>query len=426
MKRSILYLSFAALVLSGCGARARSARVLSADTTAVTFNLSFEKAQATRLRLIPLKTMVPAASLALDSTKTRHDVSVKLTESTRDAFAAIVDISGGGIASARIPEGTYRKGEVHEWKLEMAEPSVAVGKSPQHIQQMLLNIQAGQYSGITRMGDDTYAVVHDKASGGGLYIFTVNIRADGTVASVQSFETDAGGPSGRDNEDVVYVPETKTLFVSAEGDQTIREYRTDGRETGRQLSVPEDLKSIKSNAGFEALGYGNGTFWTTTEAPLPGEILPRLHRIQSFSLKDLQPRDRYLYLSGEPAVSEAEAASAQAYVFGISAMTVLPDGRLAVLEREVYVPGSGLFAKLAGSFTENSIYLVDPAHCTAGILEKTLLTRFRTSALTLANFEGMCLGPKMADGRQTLLLIADSQGGSGGLTGEYLRVIALP
>lgn len=107
-------------------------------------------------------------------------------------------------------------------------------------------------------------------------------------------------------------------------------------------------------------------------------------------------------------------------------MTVLPDGRLAVLEREVYVPGSGLFAKLAGSFTENSIYLVDPAHCTAGILEKTLLTRFRTSALTLANFEGMCLGPKMADGRQTLLLIADSQGGSGGLTGEYLRVIALP
>jgi len=37
----------------------------------------------------------------------------------------------------------------------------------------------------------------------------------------------------------------------------------------------------------------------------------------------------------------------------------------------------------------------------------------------------MCLGPILPDGRQTLLLLADSQDGSQGLTGEYIRVLAL-
>jgi hypothetical protein len=35
----------------------------------------------------------------------------------------------------------------------------------------------------------------------------------------------------------------------------------------------------------------------------------------------------------------------------------------------------------------------------------------------------MCLGPVLPDGRRTLVLIADSQRGSGGLTNEYVKVI---
>ena len=45
--------------------------------------------------------------------------------------------------------------------------------------------------------------------------------------------------------------------------------------------------------------------------------------------------------------------------------------------------------------------------------------------MDLANFEGMCLGPTLPDGTRTLLLIADSQNGSGGLTQEYVKVILL-
>ena len=291
----------------------------------------------------------------------------------------------------------------------------------EHIQQRRLEIAPGQYSGITHVEDDVYAVVHDKALGGGIFYFTLQFFSDGSIGAVSAFETDAGGAEGRDNEDVVFVPETQTLFVSAEGDQSIREYALDGRETGRCLRIPKALKKCEPNAGFEPLAYMDGTFWTTTESPLPNETT---HRLQSFSLRKLSSGKSWHYQADPPTVGEAEIASASAYVFGISAMTALPDERLLVLEREVYVPGGGIF-EMMGAFTANNIYLIDPLHDKSKVLEKTLLSRFYTNFLNLANFEGMCLGPILPDGRQTLLLLADSQDGSQGLTGEYIRVLAL-
>jgi hypothetical protein len=123
---------------------------------------------------------------------------------------------------------------------------------------------------------------------------------------------------------------------------------------------------------------------------------------------------------GEPARTGRNTV---AYVFGVPALTALDDGRLLVLEREVYVPQGSLWDKLQEAFTDIHIYVVDPAHDPAGLLRKSLLCSFTTSALNLANFEGMCLGPVLPDGRRTLVLIADSQKGSGGLTNEYVKVI---
>ena len=293
--------------------------------------------------------------------------------------------------------------------------------SVEHIQQKRMEILPGQYSGITHVSEDIYAVVHDKAVGGGLFFFTIDINPDGTVGPVTAFETDAGGPVGRDNEDVVYVPETQTLFVSAEGDQSIREYYLNGKPTGRKLEVPTPLLSPKANAGFEGLAYNKGVFWTTTESPLPGETL---HRMQSFHLSTLKPGKTCYYRAEEPSVSAAEAANALAYVHGISALTALPDGRVVVLEREVYVPKGSVW-DMVKSFTYNRLFVTDPLQDNSRELLKTPLTSFYTSFMNIANFEGMCLGPVLPDGRQTLLLLADSQDGGNGLTGEYLRVIAL-
>ena len=77
------------------------------------------------------------------------------------------------------------------------------------------------------------------------------------------------------------------------------------------------------------------------------------------------------------------------------------------------------------SFTRCSLFVTDPLHDDSRELRKTLLTTFYTTFMNMANFEGMCLGPLLPDGRQTLLLLADSQDGSQGLTAEYIRVLAL-
>ena len=297
----------------------------------------------------------------------------------------------------------------------------------EELAQRRISVAAGEYSGIARVSGDVYAVVHDKGKGGGLYSFTIPIGTNGVLGAVSAFEMDAnaGGEAGRDNEDVVYVPETGTLFVSAEGDQSIREYDLSGKSTGRALAIPADLGSdhIQPNGGFEALAYSDGAFWTMPEMPTRDRLLYRnLIPLQRFRLQDLQPDGRYYYPLSTPQIASSEGASA--YVHGVSAMTALPDGRLLVLEREVYVPGGSMLEKALNSFTLNSIFVIDPLHDRTDVLQKRLLHRFATTAVNIANFEGMCLGPELQGGIQTLLLIADSQGGKDGLTGEYLKVIA--
>ena len=88
------------------------------------------------------------------------------------------------------------------------------------------------------------------------------------------------------------------------------------------------------------------------------------------------------------------------------------------------MPGGG-FLQMLSAFSVVRLYRVEPLADAGEVLGKTLVTSFRTGALNLANFEGMCLGPVLPDGRQTLLMLADSQDSAGGLVGEYIRVMAL-
>ena len=68
-----------------------------------------------------------------------------------------------------------------------------------------------------------------------------------------------------------------------------------------------------------------------------------------------------------------------------------------------------------------------------GDLTKRPLYAFSTGIRFLgkknfANYEGMCLGPKLADGRQTLLLIADSQNRAGKFLfhlKDYIKVVLI-
>ena len=357
-------------------------------------------------------------------------------QSFSDAAFAVLVHSGDKVYTLRHKGSAFKAGKAYRWAgapLSLAETADwGFSDVSQKRAFTAAGVAAAPYSGISWIGGNRYAVVHDKLKGGGIVFYEIALGNDGTVTSVTMSVapgTESSTTASQDNEGVAYVPESGTLFVSSEKNQQIREYDLDGTPTRRAMTIPADMAKagIRSNKGFESLTYNaaTGLFWTTTEDVLKKDTsLERLLRLQSFG-QDLKPGARYFYRMDAPSKSASEVSAAKSYVFGVPALAALDDGRLLVLEREVYVPNGGTMDMLFNSFGKAKIYAVNPSKDSAGVLRKSLLASFQTSAADLANYEGMCLGPTLPDGRRCLVLIPDSQGGQSGLTREYVKVIAV-
>lgn len=318
-------------------------------------------------------------------------------------------------------------------------------------------VGAAQYSGITPLGGNLYALVSDKEPTDGFFLFRISQNANtGEVTQVflEGFKgnaqpkVDVQGISLRDCEGIAYMPSHQTLFISGEGDQRILEYATDGQPTGRELNVPQifSLPNIVPNYGFEALCYDTlrHTFYTTTESTLPtdGKAASATHpgtvnllRIQAFN-DELQPTTQYAYKMD----AGRKENFGKIYVMGVPELTTLPDGRLLVLEREANITANGL-----SSYVRCKLFVVDPLHNESidssislqqvnpnHFLNKKLLADWTTHVqpfnLNFANYEGMCLGRTLSDGRLTLLLVNDSQGGyrrGPFQLKDYIKVIVL-
>ena len=293
-------------------------------------------------------------------------------------------------------------------------------------------VPAGNYSGITWMGENRYAVANDKSPTTGFYLMTIDtdsITGELLSARLDSFLT-CGRPT-RDEEGICYMPQNQTVFVSGEKDQEILEFNLQGQLTGRKLNIPEIFKMTYPNRGFEALTYQQKThrFWTTSENSLKADgeeptidkkVKNRL-RLQSFG-DDLQPQEQYWYVTDSAIVKKRKGTS----IMGVGGLAALEDGRIVVLEREMYFP-----KKQIGSYCLVKLYIVDPGkHQPGEQLNKTLLTSFRTRfnfiRRNFANYEGICAGPKLADGRQLLILICDSQNQYKGVMRDWFKTIILP
>ena len=293
-------------------------------------------------------------------------------------------------------------------------------------------VPAGNYSGIAWLGGTKYAIANDKSPTAGYYLMTIEtdtITGDLLMIREDTFLT--SGLPNRDEEGICYMPQTQTVFVSGEKDQEILEYNLQGQLTGRRLNIPEVFKTAYSNGGFEALTYQVATqrFWTTSENTLKadGEIPTidrkiRNHlRLQSFG-DDLQPKEQYWYETDSTVIRKRKGRS----ILGVSGLAALEDGRIVVLEREMYFP-----KKQIGSYALVKLYLVDPTQQQPGeVLKKTLLTEFRTKVnltrRSFANYEGICVGPKLSDGRQLLILVCDSQNQYRGMMRDWFRTVILP
>lgn len=75
-------------------------------------------------------------------------------------------------------------------------------------------IPPGNYSGITRLKDDLYAVVSDKSELDGFFIFRIYIDSiNGNIVNVENEGFVVSAVSNRDAEGIAYIPERKTVLI---------------------------------------------------------------------------------------------------------------------------------------------------------------------------------------------------------------------
>ena len=231
-------------------------------------------------------------------------------------------------------------------------------------------------------------------------------------------------------------------MVIGEADNRVVEYNLDGNITARELELPSGV----GNGGYESLAYDTcrQMLWTCTEEPFTNDVaLSYSNSENAFSgaLLRLQAYDRFLKFIGQwPYVTDAPTADksiARNYASGVSELLVCGDSTLLVMERECFVPHSKI-----GAWVKNKIYKVKMSQMyreghsdVQDILsldtpvEKELLYSWKTSLTLLkrsfANYEGMCLGPKLVDGSQVLLLVSDSQNQAHGVLRDWFRSIII-
>ena len=305
---------------------------------------------------------------------------------------------------------------------------------------------SANYSGIVPLGNNDYAVVDDKSASGGFYVFHIDIDSvSGKVISVsRSAFKGMTEPSKEDCEDIVYLPQCQSVWIASEANQTISEYSMDGALTGRELEIPIMFSkdSIDANRGFESLTYApdSNKFYTTTEGALPydGKTSDDREplRIVCFD-STMMACAQWAYLMEKPALK----TNAKHYVHGVPAILALGSNQMLVMERELSVPNNNIGAKTVIRLFWVDLDDLPPLDDEAVSLKSlpaerylpkmeicSFTTSISLSRLNFANFEGMCLGPQLSDGHQTIILISDSQNGMGNSLyhlKDYIKVIIL-
>lgn len=194
------------------------------------------------------------------------------------------------------------------------------------------------------------------------------------------------------------------------------------------------------NYGFESLAYDEQShlFWTISESTLYVDgrqanslngVANRL-RLLSFD-ESLKPKSQYAYLMDSPTAHKKSSE----YAMGVSELLSLGDGRLLVLEREFYVPktkvGAFVLCKLYETEPSDdySMPVGDTIKGDVTFLPKRLIHSFVTKLKlfdnSIANYEGMCLGPTLTDGSKTIILVSDSQNQYAGVLKDWFKTIVV-
>ena len=342
-------------------------------------------------------------------------------------------------------------------------------------------VAAGNYSGIAHLHDDIYAVVSDKSDSALYFNFRILVnpktgepeqvenlgfteRIDGTLNDGKPWQ---GLEKGFDHEAIVKVSDS-TLVIASEGYCRLKEYpilpiSADTATVGYPQNLWESRwpsSDFYPNYNFESLAFDSirQYLWTIPESTFRKDGQPAtpqnglanqlcLMRLdwgkmkenrnkeeyseQVSSKKDSRYMTTYAYQMDKPSTHK----KADIYVMGVSELCVLPDGLLLVLEREAFIPKIKI-----GAFCKCKLYLVNPLNSEefsmkekfssdTPFLKKRLLTEWKTglslSKRSFANYEGMCLGPKLEDGSQVIILLSDSQDQYAGVLKDWFKTIVI-
>ena len=358
-----------------------------------------------------------------------------------------------------------------DWKVVRENPQKAFSKT----------VAAGNYSGIAHLHDDIYAVVSDKSDSALYFNFRIQVnpktgeleqvenlgfteRTDGTLNDGKPWQ---GLEKGFDHEAIVKVSDS-TLVIASEGYCRLKEFSilpisADTAKVGYQQNLWESRwpsSDFYPNYNFESLAFDSVRqyLWTIPESTLRKDGQPatpqnglanqlRLMRLDWGKMKENRNKEEYseqvsskkdscymatyAYQMDQPSTHK----KADIYVMGVSELCALPDGRLLVLEREAFIPKIKI-----GTFCKCKLYLINPLNSEefsmkekfssdTPFLKKRLLTEWKTSLSlskrSFANYEGMCLGPKLEDGSQVVILLSDSQDQYAGVLKDWFKTIVI-
>jgi len=263
-------------------------------------------------------------------------------------------------------------------------------------------------SGLVWTGGDSFFAVSDKRSA----VLPVTLQIDLATGAITHGEFGPPIPvpaTQMDFEGIAYVTAERRFFISTETPAGVISFRAGEREV-RALPLPAPYSRTRHGLALEALTWNDQArqFWIANEEALEGDgpvtsaTAGTVVRLAKFDAA-FRPLAQYAWRTETAALRIGAGC-------GVADLLLLPDGTLLVLERGFV--GFGLAVRLfaadfAGATDVTKLPALEGATFTPA--RKTLLFAEGTG---MRNYEGLALGPPLADGTRSLILVADSHGGT--------------